>query len=131
MEVCGRLDMFYEQSRSCKDEEELLLKQNTLDRRPSLRFTKTAHARATLRSVYNNVYVNIFVTYRYPAVTIRWPHVGPTQGHDRRRWTNIGSTQGERIVLAGYTFWSCTIKNRQINIRRITKHINIVITRHV
>ena len=48
-----------------------LLKSNTLDGRPSLRFTKTAHARANLRSVYNsNVYVNIFVTYRYPAFTM-------------------------------------------------------------
>ena len=57
------------------EEEERLLKPNTLDGRPSLRFTKNAHARATLRSVYNNiVYVNTFVTYQYPAVTIRWPH---------------------------------------------------------
>ena len=55
------------------EEEERLLKPNTLDGRPSVRFTKTSHARATLRSVFNNN-VNIFVTYRYPAVTIRWPH---------------------------------------------------------
>ena len=53
-----------------KTKKKRLLKPNTLHGRPSLRFTKTAHARATLRSVYNNnVYVNIFVTYRYPAVT--------------------------------------------------------------
>ena len=50
-----------------KDEKERLLKQNTLDERFSLRLTKTAHARATLRSVYNNriFFVNIFVIYRY------------------------------------------------------------------
>ena len=51
--------------RPIEEEEERLFKPNTLDGRPSLRFTKTAHARVTLRSVglyYNNVYLNIFVT---------------------------------------------------------------------
>ena len=72
-----------------------------------------------------------FVTYRYPAVTIRRPHADPTPGHGRRRWTNIGSTQGQLIVPAGYSFWSCTIENTQIDIRRSTKHINIFITRQV
>ena len=49
--------------RPIEEEEERLLKPNTLDVRPSLRFTKTAHARATLRSVglYNNIYMYIFL----------------------------------------------------------------------
>ena len=47
------------------------------------------------------------MTYRYPAVTIRWPHVDPTPGQGHRLWTNIGSTQGQRIVPAGYKFWVC------------------------
>ena len=43
-----------------EDEEKRLIKQDKRDERLSLRFTKSAHARATLRSVYNNCMCEYF-----------------------------------------------------------------------
>ena len=53
----------------------------------------------------------------------RWPNVGLLLAHRLRRWPNSKPTLGQRLMLAGITYFA---KLFGITLQDITDHVNIV-----